>query len=96
LTTYSLSYWTNQTEDEQKKRIYPGLFGASIFGFIIVTIIRAISLQGILLDGNSRLHSAMAYMVMKAKILFFDSNPIGRIVTRFSKDIMYLDTNLPS
>ena len=33
---------------------------------------------------------------MKAKILFFDSNPIGRIVTRFSKDIMYLDTNLPS
>ena len=37
----------------------------------------------------------MANMVMKAKILFFDSNPIGRIVTRFSKDIMYLDTNLP-
>ena len=28
---------------------------------------------------------------MRAKILFFDSNPIGRILTRFSKDLTMID-----
>jgi ATP-binding cassette subfamily C (CFTR/MRP) protein 4 len=32
---------------------------------------------------------------MKAKIRFFDLNPIGRIINRFSKDIGSLDDVLP-
>ena len=31
---------------------------------------------------------------MRAKTLFFDSNPIGRIFTRFSKDIAIMDHNV--
>lgn len=95
LTTYSLSNWTNQDADEQKKSIYPGLFAASIGAFVIVTIIRAATLFAIILNGNTRLHQSMSNMVIKANILFFDSNPIGRIVTRFSKDIMLLDAIMP-
>lgn len=34
----------------------------------------------------------MTETVLRAKILFFDSNPIGRIVTRFSKDIVVIDS----
>jgi ATP-binding cassette subfamily C (CFTR/MRP) protein 4 len=34
--------------------------------------------------------------VLRANILFFDSNPIGRIVTRFSKDIVVLDFIVPT
>ena len=33
----------------------------------------------------------MTEAVLRSKILFFDSNPIGRIVTRFSKDISVID-----
>ena len=33
----------------------------------------------------------MTESVLRARILFFDSNPIGRIVTRFSKDITVID-----
>ena len=33
----------------------------------------------------------MADKVLRAPILFFDSNPIGRITTRFSKDMTMLD-----
>jgi ABC-type multidrug transport system fused ATPase/permease subunit len=29
--------------------------------------------------------------VLRADILFFDSNPIGRIVTRFAKDVTVVD-----
>jgi ABC-type multidrug transport system fused ATPase/permease subunit len=37
----------------------------------------------------------MLKSVMKAKIRFFDLNPIGRIMNRFSKDIGSLDDVLP-
>ncbi len=43
----------------------------------------------------TNLHNVVSERVIRAKILFFDSNPIGRIVTRFSKDIMVLDFILP-
>jgi len=33
----------------------------------------------------------MTESTLRAKIVFFDSNPIGRIVTRFSKDITVID-----
>ena len=34
--------------------------------------------------------------MVRAKILFFDSNPIGRIFTRFSKDVKTLDSKVPN
>lgn len=34
--------------------------------------------------------------MLRAKILFFDSNPIGRVVTRFSKDVGVLDFIIPT
>jgi hypothetical protein len=33
----------------------------------------------------------MTKKVLRARILFFDSNPIGRIITRFAKDMVILD-----
>ena len=42
------------------------------------------------------MHNCMVEKVIRAKILFFDSNPIGRIYTRFSKDVNVLDLVLPS
>lgn len=45
---------------------------------------------------NSNLHQAMANTIVRAKIVFFDSNPIGRILTRFSKDMAVLDLIFPT
>jgi len=37
----------------------------------------------------------MTEKVLRAKILFFDSNPIGRIIAKFSKDIAVFDMVIP-
>ena len=37
----------------------------------------------------------MLNSIIKAKIRFFDLNPIGRIMNRFSKDTGVLDDALP-
>jgi ATP-binding cassette subfamily C (CFTR/MRP) protein 4 len=38
----------------------------------------------------------MSKAVIHSKILFFDSNPVGRILTRFSKDMAVLDQIAPA
>lgn len=37
------------------------------------------------------MHNFVIHRVLRAEILFFDSNPVGRILTRFSKDVTVLD-----
>jgi ABC-type multidrug transport system fused ATPase/permease subunit len=41
------------------------------------------------------MHEAMTEKVIRANIVFFDSNPIGRITTRFSKDTVVTDMGIP-
>jgi hypothetical protein len=41
------------------------------------------------------MHTRVVEKLIRSKILFFDSNPIGRIFTRFSKDMAVLDLILP-
>ena len=44
---------------------------------------------------SERLHDKMVVAVLQAPVLFFDSNPVGRIMNRFSKDVGCLDEVLP-
>lgn len=41
------------------------------------------------------MHKAMTYRVIRAMILFFDSNPSGSISTRFTKDMTIMDNMFP-
>lgn len=49
----------------------------------------------ILVVSMTNMHSKMVESICRSKILFFDSNPIGRIYTRFSKDVTVVDLILP-
>lgn len=49
-----------------------------------------------MLYANTNMHNYMTEKVMRAKILFFDSNPSGRISTRFSRDMVILDFLMPA
>jgi len=57
---------------------------------------RESTIFGIYIRTTSNMHTAMCENVLRANILFFDSNPIGRILTRFSKDMAVLDIVAPS
>lgn len=49
--------------------------------------------MGVMIINTSakNMFKAMTKAVLRSKILFFDSNPLGRIVTRFTKDISVID-----
>ncbi|CAG8506025.1 1335_t:CDS:10 [Funneliformis caledonium] len=46
------------------------------------------------LVASRKLHSAILDKVLKAKLRFFDTTPIGRILNRFSKDMEVIDQTL--
>ena len=43
---------------------------------------------------GQRMHDAMLRAVLKSKIRFFDSTPVGRILQRFSRDVESVDVHL--
>lgn len=45
-----------------------------------------------MLSATTNMHNKMTEKVLRANILFFDSNPIGRVTTRFSRDMTILDS----
>lgn len=46
-------------------------------------------------DNARQLHNRMFVGVIKSPTSFFDANPSGRILNRFSKDIGFIDDSLP-
>jgi len=69
-------------------------------GLIIIfsasCLIRDSTIFGIFLTVTSNMYHTMSEKVLRSNILFFDSNPIGRILTRFSKDMAVMDLIAPS
>ncbi|XP_069826776.1 ATP-binding cassette sub-family C member 4 [Dendropsophus ebraccatus] len=71
--------------------VYAGLTAATIvFGFL-----RSLLVFHVLVSAAQALHNQMFQSLLQAPVLFFDRNPIGRILNRFSKDIGHLDDLLP-
>jgi len=66
-----------------------------ILAYIIFSFFRALIVFKIVLGGATGMHNKMTEVVLRANVLFFDSHPIGRILTRFSKDMIVLDQLIP-
>ncbi|XP_023246593.1 multidrug resistance-associated protein 4-like [Copidosoma floridanum] len=63
------------------------LYGILIFGTIIMSTTRNILLFKICSNSSFNIHNRMITNVLKAPMSFFDKNPSGRILNRFSKDL---------
>ncbi|XP_070832533.1 ATP-binding cassette sub-family C member 4-like [Chaetodon trifascialis] len=71
--------------------VYAGLTATSVvFGFF-----HCLLFFNVLVSSAQTLHNSMFNAILRTPVRFFDINPIGRILNRFSKDIGYLDSLLP-
>ncbi|NXR35906.1 MRP4 protein, partial [Zosterops hypoxanthus] len=85
---------TNQTEPLDLK-FYLGIYAGLTVATILFGIIRSLLVFQVLVNSGQNLHNKMFQSILKAPVLFFDRNPIGKILNRFSKDIGHLDDLLP-
>uniref|UniRef100_A0A8C3DJX3 Multidrug resistance-associated protein 4 n=1 Tax=Corvus moneduloides TaxID=1196302 RepID=A0A8C3DJX3_CORMO len=85
---------TNETEPLDLN-FYLGIYAGLTVATISFGIIRSLLVFQVLVNSGQNLHNKMFQSILKAPVLFFDRNPIGRILNRFSKDIGHLDDLLP-
>uniref|UniRef100_A0A3Q3MK45 Multidrug resistance-associated protein 4 n=1 Tax=Labrus bergylta TaxID=56723 RepID=A0A3Q3MK45_9LABR len=68
-----------------------GLTAAAVaFGYA-----RSLLIFHVLVRSAQTLHNSMFNAIIRTPVRFFDINPIGRILNRFSKDISQMDSTLP-
>ena len=90
-----LSFLTKQIPEDQNDKTNLTIYGCLVVASLTFAVIRAYGFLLISLRCSERLHDKMVVAILQAPVLFFDSNPVGRILNRFSKDIGCLDELLP-
>jgi ATP-binding cassette subfamily C (CFTR/MRP) protein 4 len=64
--------------------------------FAVASYTRSFVIYLIAIKAGNNMHNKMTQRIINAPVSFFDSNPLGRILTRFSKDIMTVDYMMPA
>ena len=90
-----LSSLTKKQPEDQKDNTNLTIYACLVSGSLIFAIIRAYGFLLVSLRCSERLHDKMVLAILQAPVHFFDSNPVGRILNRFSKDVGCLDELLP-
>ena len=78
-------------DDSHNFHIYGGLLCIAL----LLVITRVVLLFETLVNSSKRLYDRMTIAILKAPVLFYDTNPVGRILNRFTGDVAILDELLP-
>ncbi|XP_049951743.1 ATP-binding cassette sub-family C member 4-like isoform X1 [Schistocerca serialis cubense] len=71
------------------------IYTVCIAGSIIITTYRSFVFFKVTMNSSQGLHNRIFNAILKGAMRFFDTNPSGRVLNRFSKDMGAIDEMLP-
>lgn len=108
---YFISYWvsieefrtTNNVTIADKARISQSwstetclyIYGSMLIVLFVAALTRSMFFYKVAMWSSQKLHYSIFSSVIRATMRFFDTNPSGRILNRFSKDLGSIDEWLP-
>lgn len=95
VTEYWLKWWATAQFGEQSDSMYVLTLGLLSFGCVVIGFLRAVFWFRFSLAAASNMHESCLWAVVHTPLLFFISNPTGRILNRFAKDQNQVDEQLP-
>lgn len=105
-----VSYWTRKEEtrnynstlndgrinsSEWSTYTYIYIYSAIITSLFVIAFMRSITFFHFCVSASQNLHDKMFYGLISTTMRFFERNPSGRILNRFTKDIGSTDEALP-
>jgi ABC-type multidrug transport system fused ATPase/permease subunit len=94
-----LSAWAGETHASQLTRETRGKYLPVYIAMVCATLAlgfaRSVWFFHVSVLASDRLHARMVRAAARAPMLFFESQPTGRILNRFSKDVNFMDDLLP-
>lgn len=85
------------TDDEtvpREKIIY--VYTGITLGMIFIAVVKSIYFMVFLVMASKNLHDYIFAKMIKATLKFYNANPSGRILNRFSKDLGIIDEYIPT
>ncbi|KAF0715611.1 hypothetical protein As57867_003285, partial [Aphanomyces stellatus] len=96
-----LNVWSATAADESSTAFidqsgyYLGIYAALSMGGALTTALRSLVVFSSALNASKTLFAKMTQALLHAPLRFFDQNPVGRILGRYTADIWALDTDIP-
>lgn len=93
-----LSRWSvhsRSTSFLEDNRFHALIFLGLAVGTAVLTLLRAAIFARQTMVASRRMHNQLLERVLRAQPSFFETNPLGRVLNRFSKDIDNMDIMLP-
>ncbi|KAJ3129395.1 Multidrug resistance-associated protein 4 [Nowakowskiella sp. JEL0407] len=75
--------------------VYIGVYAGFTLAFGIGVLVRGLLFAKISTQKSTLLHENLFYAVLRAPMSFFDSTPLGRILSAFSKHHLHVDDTMP-
>merc|ERR1719162_2904782 len=95
LSTVWIALWTKDaTYEKQPQSFYLGIYAGLAVTLSLFTYLRTILLVHFGIRASTTLHRNLLQSILNAPQSFFDTTPVGRILSRFSKDMYSLDLEL--
>ncbi|XP_071542397.1 multidrug resistance-associated protein 1-like isoform X3 [Panulirus ornatus] len=90
-----LSLWAEEESTDAKTRdMYLGVYGALGIGQAIGLVFAEAGGHYNMVMASYNIHQKLLISIMRLPQNFFDTNPVGRILNRFSKDIDAMDNSI--
>nr|CAD7572757.1 unnamed protein product [Timema californicum] len=71
------------------------IYSGCIVACVLLTLLRSIFFFKVCMNASIGLHDTMFRSILQGTMRFFDTNPSGRVLNRFSKDMGAIDELLP-
>jgi ATP-binding cassette subfamily C (CFTR/MRP) protein 4 len=95
LSVAMLGKWAGRQGEDQRSWDILGVIIGLGCSVVVLALFRALLSFHYTIKASQSLHDRMTKAVLRAKIEFFDTNPLGRILNRFSADVGSNDDLLP-
>jgi len=92
LSSWWLGEWAASDQSGSKIWFYLGVYSIMTLAASVLIYGRSIANAVNALRASRYIHEKAMVAVVRAPIAFFDSNPLGRIINRFSVDLQKVDT----
>ncbi|GFY48387.1 hypothetical protein TNIN_211863 [Trichonephila inaurata madagascariensis] len=87
-------------DEDDATRIVNTPFNLSVYAILVfivfvLSLLRTTTFFQMCMKASRTLHNKMFRCVLRSPVSFFDSNPVGRVLNRFAKDVGVIDETMP-
>jgi ATP-binding cassette subfamily C (CFTR/MRP) protein 4 len=91
-----LATWSQEAKELQQSADFQSertrTYGLLIGSYLVLLLVRTLCYMHLAVQASKALHAKAFAGVMRVALRFFDTQPVGRILNRFAKDVGYVTT----